>query len=133
MQEPPSCTLLDLSTELLIEILAYLPVDDLSSVQWSCRMVGDIIADTAYFQYIMHAPSMVSTTSYLQISHTLSFCDVTNKLGVVYNSIYLPNVLSTYPFPDVCHVLLSKMDILYMNTSHRTYRNMDMQTFVLLL
>jgi hypothetical protein len=51
----PSRALLDLSTELLVKILAYLPVVDLFSVQWSCRTIHDIIAGTAYLRYIMHA------------------------------------------------------------------------------
>ena len=48
-------TLLDLSTEVLVEILAYLPVPDLFSVQWTCRTIRDIIAGTAYLQYVMRA------------------------------------------------------------------------------
>jgi hypothetical protein len=46
-------TLLDLSTEVLIEILAYLPAVSLFSVQRTCRTIRDIIAGTTYFQYIM--------------------------------------------------------------------------------
>src|SRR6267142_1914293 len=48
-------TLLDLSTEVLIEILAYLPVVNLFSVQRTCRTIRDIIAGTTYFQYTMRA------------------------------------------------------------------------------
>jgi hypothetical protein len=51
----PSFTLLHLSTELLIEILTYVPVPDLFSVQWTCRKIRDIIVGTAYLQYIMCA------------------------------------------------------------------------------
>ena len=48
-------TLLDLSTEVLVEILAYLPTVCLFSVQRTCRTIHDIIAGTTYFQYIMRA------------------------------------------------------------------------------
>ena len=48
-------SLLDLSTEVLIEILAYLPVVSLFSVQRTCRTTRDIIAGTTYFQYTMRA------------------------------------------------------------------------------
>src|SRR6267142_1595774 len=48
-------TLLDLSTEVLVEILAYLPVVSLFSVQRTCRTIRDIIAGTTYFQYTMRA------------------------------------------------------------------------------
>jgi hypothetical protein len=48
-------TLLDLSTEVLVEILAYLPVVSLFSVQRTCRTIRDIIGGTAYFQYTMRA------------------------------------------------------------------------------
>jgi hypothetical protein len=48
-------TLLDLSTEVLVEILAYLPAVRLFSVQRTCRTIRDIIAGTTYFQYTMRA------------------------------------------------------------------------------
>ena len=48
-------TLLDLSTEVLVEILAYLPVVSLLSVQGTCRTIRDIIAGTTYFLYTMRA------------------------------------------------------------------------------
>jgi F-box domain len=48
-------TLLDLSTEVLVEILAYLPAVGLFSVQRTCRTIRDIIAGTTYFQYTMRA------------------------------------------------------------------------------
>jgi hypothetical protein len=51
----PSCILLDLPAELLVKILAYLPVADLLSVWWTCHTFGDIIAGTTYLQYIIHA------------------------------------------------------------------------------
>jgi hypothetical protein len=51
----PSCIILDLPTELLVKILTYLPVTDLFSVWRTCRTLGDIIAGTAYLQYIIHA------------------------------------------------------------------------------
>ena len=49
-----SCNLFNLSTELLIHIFSYLPVTDLFSVQRTCRRVYDIVAETAYLQYILH-------------------------------------------------------------------------------
>jgi F-box domain len=48
-----SCTLLDLSTELIIEILSYLPAMDLFFVQRTCRTIHDIIAGTARLQYVL--------------------------------------------------------------------------------
>jgi len=51
---PPSI-LLHLPTELLVKILAYLPVKDLFSVRWTCRALSDIIAGTAYLRYIIRA------------------------------------------------------------------------------
>ncbi len=47
--------LLDLATEVLIEILAYLPPADMVSVQRTCHTIRDIITSTAYLQYILHA------------------------------------------------------------------------------
>lgn len=46
-------TLLDLSTEVLIEILAYLPPADMISVKRTCRIFRDIVDGTAYLQYIL--------------------------------------------------------------------------------
>ena len=46
-------TLLDLSTELLIEILTDLPVADLLSMQHTCRTMRNIIGGTVYLQYIV--------------------------------------------------------------------------------
>ena len=46
-------TLFDLSTELLIEILTYLPVADLLSMQHTCRTMRSIIGGTVYLQYIV--------------------------------------------------------------------------------
>jgi hypothetical protein len=51
----PSRTLLDLSTELLVKILAYLPVVDIFSMQRTCRTIHEIITGTAYLQYIIRA------------------------------------------------------------------------------
>ena len=48
-------TLLHLSTEVLIEILGYLPAADMISVQRTCRTIRDIITGTAYLQYILRA------------------------------------------------------------------------------
>jgi hypothetical protein len=49
----PQSTLLDISTELLIQILAYLPPIDLFSAQRTCRKLCDIVAGTTYLQYIL--------------------------------------------------------------------------------
>jgi len=49
-----SRNILDLSTELLIHIFAYLPVKDLFSVQGSCHRIHGIVARTAYLQYLLH-------------------------------------------------------------------------------
>jgi len=48
-------SLLDLSTEVLIEIFAYLPATDMITVQRTCRTIHDIIAGTAFLQYTVHA------------------------------------------------------------------------------
>jgi hypothetical protein len=48
-----TCTLLDFSTEVLIEILSYLEVADIWSVQRTCHTLRDIVAGTAYLQYIL--------------------------------------------------------------------------------
>jgi len=48
-------TLLRLSTEVLIEILGYLPAADMISVQQTCRTIHDIIAGTTYLQYVLRA------------------------------------------------------------------------------
>jgi hypothetical protein len=52
---PSTCTILDLSTEVLIEILSYLRVPDMLSAQRTCRTIRDIIVGTAYLQYILRA------------------------------------------------------------------------------
>ena len=48
-------TFLGLATEVLIEILAYLPPADMVSVQRTCRTIREIVTGTAYLQYILHA------------------------------------------------------------------------------
>jgi len=48
-------SLLDLSTEVLIEILAYLPAADMTAVQRTCRTICDIVTGTAYLQYTLLA------------------------------------------------------------------------------
>jgi len=48
-------SLLRLSTEVLIEILGFLPAADMISMQQTCRTIRDIIAGTAYLQYILRA------------------------------------------------------------------------------
>ena len=50
---PLSCSLLGLSTEVLIEILSYLPATDLISIQRTCHTIRDIVAGTTYLQYIL--------------------------------------------------------------------------------
>ena len=47
--------LLDLSTEVLIEIFAYLPAADMITVQLTCRTIRDIVAGSAYLQYTLRA------------------------------------------------------------------------------
>jgi F-box-like len=51
----PSRTLLDLSTEVLTPIFAYLSAVDLFSVQLTCRRAHDIITGTAYLRYILRS------------------------------------------------------------------------------
>jgi hypothetical protein len=53
MHLPPQRALLNLSTEMLIQILAYLPPIDLFSVQRTCRKIRDVVAGTTYLQYIL--------------------------------------------------------------------------------
>ena len=48
-------SLLDLATEVLVRILAYLPVADMIAVQRTCRTIRDIVTGTAYLQYTLHA------------------------------------------------------------------------------
>jgi hypothetical protein len=45
--------LLNLSTELIVQILSYLPVVDLFSVQRTCHKIRHIVAGTTYLQYIL--------------------------------------------------------------------------------
>ena len=45
--------LLNLSTELLVEILSYFPIVDLFSVQRTCRKILHIVAGTTYLQYVI--------------------------------------------------------------------------------
>jgi hypothetical protein len=54
-QVATSSSLLGLSTEVLIEILAYLPAADMTTVQRTCRTIRDIVVGTAYLQYILLA------------------------------------------------------------------------------
>ena len=46
--------LLDLATEVLVEILAYLPAADMIAVQRTCRTIRDIVSGTAYLQYTLY-------------------------------------------------------------------------------
>ena len=48
-------SLLDFSTEVLVEILAYLPAADMTAVQRTCRTIRDIVAGTSYLQYTLLA------------------------------------------------------------------------------
>ena len=54
-QVPTPRSLLYLSTEVLIEIFAYLPAADMIAVQRTCRIIRDIVARSAYLQYTLHA------------------------------------------------------------------------------
>ena len=45
--------LLDLSTEVLIDILSFLPAADLLSVRWTCHTIRDIVDGTTRLQYIL--------------------------------------------------------------------------------
>jgi hypothetical protein len=47
--------LLDLATEVLIQILAYLPPADMIAMQCTCHMIRGIVTGTAYLQYTLHA------------------------------------------------------------------------------
>ena len=47
--------LLDLATDVLIQILAYLPPADMIAMQWTCRMFHGIVTGTPYLQYTLHA------------------------------------------------------------------------------
>ncbi|KAI0306120.1 hypothetical protein B0F90DRAFT_1696177 [Multifurca ochricompacta] len=57
MTGPPpldlSCSLLNLSTELLIRIFVYLPAIDLFSVQHTCHKFYGIVTSSIYLQYIL--------------------------------------------------------------------------------
>jgi len=97
-------TLLDLSTELLIKILIYLPVADLSSMQHTCRTMRDIIDGTVYLQYIVRThvngvdgflPPAFSYSERLELlrRHEQSW----NTLQVNLLTEGTPNITSTYP------------------------------------
>jgi hypothetical protein len=47
--------LLDLATDVLIQILAYLPPADMIAIQHTCRVIRGIVTGTAYLQYTLHA------------------------------------------------------------------------------
>ena len=47
--------LLDLASEVLIKIFAYLPPADMIMVQRTCRTIRNIVSVTAYLQYALHA------------------------------------------------------------------------------
>jgi hypothetical protein len=51
-------TLLDLSTEVLIDILSFLPAADLFSMRRVCHTIRDIVDGTAYLQYILRTDIM---------------------------------------------------------------------------
>ena len=51
-------SLLDLPTEVVIDILSFLPAADLFSVQQTCHTIRDIVDGTAYLQYIMRTHIM---------------------------------------------------------------------------
>jgi hypothetical protein len=50
--------LLDLSTEVLIDILSFLPAADLFSMRQTCHTIRDIVDGTAYLQYILCTDAM---------------------------------------------------------------------------
>jgi len=50
--------LLDLSTELLIDILSFLPAADTFSMRQTCHTIRDIVDGTACLQYILHTDIM---------------------------------------------------------------------------
>ena len=50
--------LLDLSTEVLIDILSFLPATDLFSVRKTCHTIRDIVNGTARLQYILRTHIM---------------------------------------------------------------------------
>ena len=50
---PLPCSLLDLSTKVLVEILSYLPATGLFSIQRPCRTIRDIVIGTTYLQYVL--------------------------------------------------------------------------------
>lgn len=50
--------LLDLSTEVLIDILSFLPAADLVSMRQTCHTLHDIVDGTAYLQYILRTDIM---------------------------------------------------------------------------
>jgi hypothetical protein len=50
--------LLDLSTEVLVDILSFLPATDLFSVQQTCHAIRDIVDGTAYLQYLLRTHIM---------------------------------------------------------------------------
>jgi len=50
--------LLDLSTEVLIDILSFLPATDLFSVRQTCHTIRDIVDGTAHLQYILRTHIM---------------------------------------------------------------------------
>jgi len=49
-----SCPLLDIPTELLVQILSNLSCDDLCILQGTCRRVKDVISGTPYLEYLLH-------------------------------------------------------------------------------
>ena len=48
-------SLLDLASDVLIKIFAYLSPADMIMVQRTCRTIRDIVVGTAYLQYALHA------------------------------------------------------------------------------
>ena len=54
-QVATSRPLLDLATEVLIEILAYLPAADMIAAHHTCRTIRDIVTGDSYLQYILRA------------------------------------------------------------------------------
>jgi hypothetical protein len=82
-----STPLLDIPTELLVQILSYLPCADLCLLQRTCRRIKDIISCTPYLEYLLHIglnnvrdllPSDVPLPERVELlkSHERSWCSL---------------------------------------------------------
>jgi hypothetical protein len=105
-------TLLDLSTEVLVEIIAYLPAADMIAVHRTCRTTRDIVAGAAYLQYILHAeingvddllPPDCPYSERLELlqSHEQSWRDLKFNLFAEFdNTSVVPNNLAYFTLQD---------------------------------